>query len=252
MDNKQKKKYQKSVKNLQCLGPCYKAGLSVLHPLFLSKIRSHENKPFCPTEYHDVIDERSGKLLQIEYDECVGPTQDADASTTESLIIFQSGFSKDVFLSLYYNINSFEECLEWLSTNKFIPIETKARVVNAALNTYGDNLDYFDDVFVDFYISYMKEKMIKTIYKEIYKNIMVKDDKVIIVKNSSLNSLKYDDNMVERLNYIVEKYFNIVDAKKFLIKFLRSKKIVFDDYNDILYLISKNHIIYIKNDIDNS
>jgi hypothetical protein len=244
------KKYPKSINNRQCLGPCYETNTEILHPIFLRNIKNSEfkGKPFCPTDFYQIENEATGKKIDIDYDICYNPTQNKDSSTIESLLIFQSGFTKDVFLSLYYDINTFEEMCEWLEINKFYPLETKVRIVNAALNLFGDNLDYFDDSFVDFYIEYIKEKFIILFYKDIYEYIGTdKEKKEIFIVNKYKNNLKYDDLYVERINYLVEKFFNKTEVKKFLFKFLKSKNILFENYNDILYIIYKEHQIYIEN-----
>lgn len=247
MEIKKIKKYPKSINNYQCLGPCYEPDVSILHPVFLNNIKNsfYPDKPFCPTDYHEETD-RAGVKRDISYDICKNPTHKKDASTIESFTLFQSGFTKDIFLSFYYGINSFEEMNEWLETNKFAILETKERIVNASLNLYGDKLDFFDDIFIDFYSNYIKEKFLNIIYKEINKYIGIKNDEVLIVDQLN-NKLKYDEYYVERLNYIAEKFFNIFETKKFLTKFLKSKKILFEDYDNVLYIIYKEHLDYIKN-----
>jgi hypothetical protein len=251
MENKKIKKYPKSINNHQCLGPCYEADVQIMHPVFLSNIKNdlYPNYPFCPTDYHEVTDERTGQKKDIEYDLCKNPTHKKDTSSTESLTVFQSGFTKDIFLSFYYDINSFEEMNEWLEINKFSMLDTKERIVNASLNLYGDKLDFFDENFVDFYSSYIKEKFLNIIFKDINKNIGVQNDEVFIIDKSK-NNLKYDDFYIERINYIAEKFFNYLETKKFLIKFLKSKKILFEDYDNILYIMYKENLEYIKNSIN--
>jgi hypothetical protein len=248
MENKKIKKYPKSINNHQCLGPCYEPNTTIMHPVFLSNVKNDlfPGNPFCPTDFYEIVDERTGVKKDIEYDMCKNPTHNKDASTTESLTIFQSGFTKDVFLSFYYEINSFEEMNEWLETNKFAILETKERIVNASLNLYGDNLDFFDEIFVDFYVNYIKEKFLGIIYKDIHKYIGVENNEVFIVDKSS-NKLEINDHNVERINYIAEKFLSHIETKKFLIKFLKSKKILFEDYDNPLYLIYKAHAEYIKN-----
>lgn len=250
MENKKIKKYPKSINNRQCFGPCYEPNTTILHPVFLSTVKNaiYPETPFCPTDFHEVVNERTGEKKEIEYDTCKNPTHNKDASTTESLIIFQSGFTKDVFLSFYYGINSFEEMNEWLETNKFVTLETRARIVNASLNLYGDNLDFFDEIFVDFYVDYIKDKL-SIIYKDIHNYIGIQNNEVLIIDKYN-NKLGINEYNVERINYIAEKFFSHIEAKKFLIKFLKSKKILFENYDDILYFIYKEHVEYIKNIIN--
>lgn len=254
------KKYKKSINNIQCLGPCYKPDTYVVHPVYLEHINKYDDNPFCPTEYHEVNDTKTGKNKVIPYDICENPTDITDISTSESIILFQSGFTKDVFLSLYYDINSFEEMIEWLNINKTALIDTKTRIVNAALNIYDNNIEHFDDTFIKFYIEYMKDKFTKKIYKEIHENIGIKDGDILIIKDKDRNkdrdsdknkdnNLKYDEYTIERINYIVEKFLNIDEVKKFLHKIIKTREIKFEDYDDSLILIGNKHIEYIKNNI---
>jgi hypothetical protein len=246
MKNRKKiKKYKKSINNIQCLGPCYKGDTYVVHPVYLEHINKHDDNPFCPTEYHEVVDDNTGKKRLIPYDICENPTDNTDISTSESIILFQSGFTKDVFLSLYYDINSYEEMIEWLNNNKSALIDTKARIVNSALNIYGNKIDFFDDVFIEFYINYMKEKSSKKIYKEIHKNIGINDGDILIT-NEKNNDLKYEEYLIERINFIVEKFLNIDEVKKFLHNLIKNKDIIFEDYDDNLVIIADKHTGYIK------
>jgi bifunctional DNA-binding transcriptional regulator/antitoxin component of YhaV-PrlF toxin-antitoxin module len=247
-NRKRTKKYKKSINNIQCLGPCYKPDTYVVHPVYLEHINKYDDNPFCPTEYHEVDDAKTGKKKVIPYDICANPTDISDISTSESIILFQSGFTKDVFLSLYYDINSFEEMVDWLNTNKMALIDTKTRIVNAALNIYDNSIEYFDDVFIKFYIDYMKDKFTKKIYKEIHENIGIKEGDILITKEKD-NKLKYDEYTIERINYIVEKFLNIDEVRKFLHKIIKANEINFEDYDDSLIIIANKHVEYIKNTI---
>lgn len=245
-NNKITKKYKKSINNLQCLGPCYDGKTYVVHPVYLEHIGKLDDKPFCPTEPHEKYNEITNKNEQILYDYCENPTDKVDISINDSAMLFQSGFTKETFLSLYYNINSFEEALEWLNNNNFLILDTKIRVINAALNVHGNNLTYFDDIFVNFYIDYIKEKFSKKIYKKIHQNIGIDNGNIIIVKDKN-NKLDFNDYTIERINYIIENFFDINKVKKFLANILKEKKIKFDEYNDNLVIIADYNIKYIKN-----
>lgn len=242
------KKYPKSINNRQCLGPCYEHDTSFIHPLFLQNIKNKHftRKPICPTDRYEKIDELTNYKDTFIYDECKNPTHNKDISTNESLLFFQSGFTKDLFLSFYYNINSFGSALEWIDENKFYPIQTKERIINAALNLYGDNLDYLDDIFIDFYIYYAKEKFINKIYNKINQYIGKENDEILIV-DPNKNKLKIDEFKIERINYISEQFLNKSDTKKFVSKYMKFKIILFENYDEPLYMIFQEHLDYIKN-----
>jgi hypothetical protein len=248
MENIKKRKFPKSINNRQCLGPCYKPDTSFIHPVLLVPVKNdlYPGKAVCPTTKYEKVDEFSQKTFNPAYDVCNNPTHDEDTSTQESLLTFQSGFTKNIFLSQYYNINSFEDALEWIDENKFTPIETRERILNAALNLYGDNIMYFDDIFVDFYISYIKDKYINNIYKDIHENIGIKNEEILIVDKEK-NKLKINEFNIERINYIAKVFLDKLEVRKFLSKYIKSQNIHFSDYDNMLHLIYTNHIIYIKN-----
>lgn len=252
MKNIKIKKYPRSVNNKQCLGPCYEKDVSLLHPLFLHNFENEKfrGKPFCPTDRYEYIDEITNVKEQLVYDTCENPTHGKDVSTQESLLFFQSGFTKDLFLHFYYNINSFSSTLEWIDENKFTPVQTRTRIINAALNLYGDRLEYLDDIFIFFYIEYIKDKFINKIYDNTNEYIGIQNEEILIV-NPTKNNLKKNDLKIERTNYIAEKFLNTIEIKKFLFKYIKNKTILFENYNDSLYLIYQDHLIYIKNIIKN-
>ena len=238
-------KNPKSINNRSCLGPCYYPETYINHPIFLKDFYD-SNNPTCPTQIYKTKDEITGKEVEKYFDVCEKPTHKEDIMNQQSNFSASfSGFTKDYFLSNYYNILSFDDAIEWYSNNIFLPIDSIIRIINASLNVFGNDIDYFNNIFVDFYILYIKEKQMKYIYKNIFQNIGIINDDVLIIKENN-NKLNYDDYSIERINYIYEKFINNNEIKKFLIKFL-SEKSKFDEYNDVLYFMTNNFILYIKN-----
>lgn len=250
MENIKTQKHQKSITGKKCLGPCYTAGTSFTHPAFLTNIKNdfYPGKSVCPTTRYEIVDEVTNKTHQLSYDICTNATHDKNVSDVGSLIYFQSGFTKDIFLSFYYNINSFEDAIMWIQDNNFTPLETRERIINTALNLFGDSINHFDDIFTKFYIEYIKNKHIGDIYKELYKYIGMVDNSILVVKSN--NKLSFDDHQIERKNYIIETFFNIQNVDKFLIKYLKAKSISFADYNDVLYLIFIDNLAWIRKTIE--
>lgn len=243
-------KNPKSINNRNCLGPCYYPNTYINHPVFLKEHYDKKN-PICPTQIYESKDEISGKQVEKYFDVCENPTEKEDIMDKNINITASfSGFTKDFFLSHYYNIFSFDDAIEWYINNKYLNLDTSVRIINASLNVFGDNISYFNNIFIEFYILYVKDKHIKYIYNEINKNIGKNNDEILIVKENDLN---YDDFMVERINYICEKFINNNDVKKFISKFMSEKKkknILFNEYNDVLFFITMNLISYIKNCIN--
>jgi hypothetical protein len=248
--DKKKNIYQKSMNNHRCIGPCYYPKTNVIHPVNLDKY-INLNYSTCPTRNYIVKNEITGKDESKSWDKCENPTHKEDIASVESLIILQSGFTKDFFLSNYYDINSFDDSIEWLNNNDYVFIDTKIRVINCALNVYGDNIDLFDEKFIDFFITYIKEKYITYIYKKIYKNIGSNNTDIFII-NEKKNNLKYEELKIERINFIAEKFINKYKIRGFYQKFSMEKKYKFENYDDSLLLLLNLFIEYIKKDIYNN
>jgi hypothetical protein len=237
-----KKNYPKSINNLQCLGPCYEKNTSILHPTRFRTVTSIDSA-FCPTTEHDGEDPITHESIKLYTDKCLNPTHVKDELSSASILAPRSEFSKELFLAVYYEINSFEECIEWLDNNSHLPLKTQIRVVNAVLSVFGDNLQLIDDKFVKFFISYIKSYEIQGIYDKVYKYIGISKDSVLIVDERS-NKLDKKDMQIERMNYIVSKFLNEDSIKNFLLKYTQS----FSDWkiiNDNLYNMSLTLTEYI-------
>lgn len=244
MYKKKKVKYEKSINGRRCIGPCYYPNVPIKHPISLNVIKNEQHS-VCPTKEYVVKNEITGKEKEFNFDKCLNPTHNEDISNVELLVIMQSGFSKDSFLEDYYDIHSFEEAVDWLNNNMFIPLETQMRVMNASLNAYGNDIDFFNEIFVKFFIIYLKKKKIKTIYKNIHKNLGIVNGKVSLIK-SDKNNLEYDDNIVERMDYIVDNFVTMINVENFFIKDVEPIKSTFENYDDPLDLMTLTMVEYIK------
>lgn len=234
-------KYPKSITNIQCQGPCYEKNTSILHPTRFRTVTSHES--FCPTTEHMGQDPVTGDPIKLYTDGCVNPTHNKDELTFSSLLAPKSEFSKLMFLAIYYEINSFEDCMVWLEGNSHVGLKTQIRVVNASLNVFGNELLLIDDRFVNFFIDYVKKSEIYRIYDNVHKNIGIVKEQVLIIDEKN-NTLKKDDNQIERMNYILLKFVNTGNVKSFLIKYANAYK-GWNDIDDNLELIVKSFIEYI-------
>lgn len=247
------KQYPKSQKNKQCVGPCYDSNTSFIHPIYLTSIKNTKfpNKPICPTEEYEHVDEITNAKNFIQYDICDKTTEATDLlSSSNVLLMFQSGFTKTYFLSFYYNINSFDDALEWLNENSDEPLETKERIINTVLVEYYDEITILDSIFVLFYISHIKDKKMYDIYKEIHKNIGINKENELMIINGNNNVLKLDEHVVERINYVAEKFITEIETKNYLIKFFKTKMNLNNLHeNNMLNIIYVEHLQYIKNSI---
>ena len=240
-----KKKYPKSINNLQCLGPCYNKNTSILHP---TQLRTYISKDsFCPTSAHVEKDPVTGAPIKMYTDKCLYPTHNKDELAASSLLTPKSEFTKELFLSLYYSINSFGQCIEWISNNSHVSIKTQVRVVNAALNVFGNDIELIDDRFVSFFIDYIKKKEVSKIYDKINKSIGIINNEVLIVDEKD-NALTKEEKQVERTNYMIKKFINNDSAKGFLLKYMYAYK-EWEDISDNLDLMTQSFITYIQNKI---
>jgi hypothetical protein len=246
-ENKENKKYPKSINDFQCLGPCYEKNTTIFHPTRFREI-SDPQQPFCPTVEHAVEDHLTGISRKTTFDTCLNPTHNKDVSTSFSLLNPKSEFSKELFLGVYYNINSFNQCMEWITNNSHVSLKTKIRIINATLNAYGNEMDLINDKLNEFFIEYLKIQGVKNIYNKIHKNIGISNNEIIIV-NEKKNSLKKDNYHVERINFIVDTFINSENVKKFLLKNMYSRK-DWNDHNDNLNLMTDDFIEYIQKKIN--
>ena len=240
-ERRKSKKYPKSINNFQCLGPCYDKNTSILHP---TQLRTYTSKnPFCPTAAHIEKDPVTGDPIKMYTDRCLNPTHNKDELASSSLLAPKSEFTKELFLNLYYGINSFDQCIEWISNNSSLPLQTQIRVLNSALNVFGKNIELIDDRFVSFFIDYLKKKEISRIYNKIHQSIGVINDDVLIVDKES-NPLNKEDKQTERINYIIKKFINSENIKGFLVKYIYTHK-EWEDVNDNLDLMTQSFFNYI-------
>ena len=65
-------KYPKSMNNIQCIGPCYKAGTVIIHPSTLDEITSNVN--FCPIDTTVIHDPTTGERSIEHISACYMPT----------------------------------------------------------------------------------------------------------------------------------------------------------------------------------
>src|SRR5687767_8695261 len=148
MDATTKHKFPKSINNQQCIGPCYKAGTLMLHPITLTYF-SHPQYNICPTyEWYDKT-EKTNKIV----DKCFVPSKEEDISKYHvdlSFIEPEFGFTCDFFLKTCYNVYSFESALDVISNiPKSTSLRTLMRIIECAWREYGNSLDVINDQLVE-------------------------------------------------------------------------------------------------------
>jgi hypothetical protein len=219
-------KYIKSNHNMQCLGPCYEAYKWVNHPLTFEPT-SNKEAYCCVNPYN----KKSKNLSRI--DECIFTgVQKTDSSIFSQVPIIDISCEK--FLKIYGEITSFDTSINYIENKKYIPIDTKIRIMNCALSVYGDKLEIIDYIVVDFFIEVIKKKWIYLIFNLINPYLYINDGKISIKKLEY-----YDENLKnEKYNFIIYKFINQDFIRNFLYKYIKYNK---NKWNEI-----HNHIENIK------
>lgn len=199
-------KYPISKHGHQCIGPCTKPKVFVVHPISLNYITDKKN-PFCPT--HQWTD-NDGTVYQ--HDDCFYPVEGSDSSNIETNILIPTfGFSCIHFLKIYYNIYSFESAIEWVLRNPQQPLFTQMRIIDCAWSAFGINYD-IDHSIVDFYIDVIKKFWIKHIFPHLNHFITVQSNKILF----SSHHIPSSTHKIEKINFILSKLISYSNIYKFL------------------------------------
>lgn len=165
--------------NIECIGPCIPPGIVYLHPILLHPIYS-ETDVSCPTNPYirsDGILDFVGNCNNEDY-ENINLTNIVINSTIPSL-----GMNSKTFLSLIYNIKSFEDTINWINNNNDNVYDTLNRILNCAWDEYMKEIPNIKILFIEFYEGFTKKHWMKYISKKIKQK---KIDKML--KNSELSS----------------------------------------------------------------
>lgn len=241
------KKYPKSKSKKQCLGPCYYPKTYIVHPTLL-EIVSNNIDPFCPVDPWKYTDPETGEESTYVTDKCFQPTEKKNISNKDielNMLTPFIDFNSGQFLKIYYQIFSFDDCIDWIERNKHDPINTRIRIINSALIEYGDNIELFDNRFVDFIIEFIQKKKISTIYKKIHNYIGINDTEIILEKND----IDKKEKCIERINFILKVFITKEEMMKFLIKYFSYKKDKWKDIKNHPELITSSLTEYILNKI---
>lgn len=231
--NQSNKPYPIGINGKQCIGPCYKPGTYIVHPITLDYVTSR-NVPFCPVPDYEYVDPETGQKSIRRIEQCYVPTESSDQSSREiemNILLPNMDFSCERFLKIYYDIYSFESTLKWLNNNQNVPYNTKNRIMECSWNVFGNKLDYIDDQLIDFYIFTIKKYWIKSIYKKIYDLIYVNANTNTVYLNK--NNQNAEQFHIEKINFFIENYVN----KNNMYQFLQS----YIDINRDEWVKIKNH-----------
>lgn len=244
------KRYPKSKNNYQCVGPCYPPGTMVVHPTQLEFV-TEGPAPFCPIDEIFYEDPKSGETIKKSTDTCYNPIEkeNIDKSQLElNILTPQIDFNSEQFLKIYYKVFSFDDAVDWIDNNQHVPLGTKVRIINCAIEAFGKNIELFDLRFCNFFINYVKLKKIKMLYSQTHENINVDPNTGEIY--IATNKLGIHDKSVERINYIIKTFITKEEITKFLQKFFKKNSNHLGYAEDHLNKMANDLIIYITNKIN--
>lgn len=238
------KKYPKSDKGYPCLGPCYGTRVTSIHPITFDVITA--KNPYCPVAGYQKFYPSENKFKITYQDNCTQDTKndvlDKNEEIYNNLLPYMDFNIKD-FLSMFYEINTFEEGITWIENNSDKNIRTRIRIFECILNVFGNNIEIIDNRIIDFVINIIKTNYIQQIYKNIKKYIKIDekknsieidkdgDIKEDIKKEDIKKDIKEDDkNIVIKINFIIKTFINQDIIQKFLFKYFKLKK---NEWNDI-------------------
>ena len=227
--NQLSKKYPKSKTGKQCVGLCYKKNTKIIHPIY-SHVVTNLNNSFCPVAEYYVKED--GKTIKKDVDDCNETIQKLDYIYNEIDLLYPYvDFNAIVFLDICYNIHNFSDGLSWISENSHTSIDTRERVFNLSIDSYGSNLDIIeisDNRIVDFIILLIKLKYIYTL-KKLFKYIHIDeklvsiDEKSIKLKENLINKKESEESIVIKTNYILKNIITINNITNFLSKYFKEK-----------------------------
>lgn len=246
------KKYPRSKNNFQCLGPCYYPGTKITHPITLETVTDNVDI-FCPV--NQWIQENSeGRKYGLLTDVCNKETMTKSYSKKEleiDMLIPYIDFNSEMFLT-FYNINSFDNGINWINENKYKSLDNRIRILNMCLISYNKQINIIDNKTADIFIEIIKNKYIKKIYKQISKYINIKNDKIYLIKPNKKkeeDSILKIDNDIKKMNYIIDNFINNEELSKFLIRYIKQHDKSWNTFVNHIDDIISNLIIYITKKI---
>ncbi len=221
-------KYPKSAQGYQCIGPCYKKNTKIIHPIYLNVITNDKNDFFCPTNewiYRDSAD----NLQKFYTDKCDNKT--LQINNVNDLLYPHTNFDELSFLDTFYNINNFSEALEWIEDNKTVPINSKQRIFDLALEAFRqvlditDMSDFNDTRIVDFLLHLIKNKYLDTFCFDFFKYIIIQKENVLIKYDNNYNyKNETDESIIIKQNFVIKHILTIQNMTNFVNQYFKRKQ----------------------------
>lgn len=239
-------KYPKSISGKQCVGPCYKKNTKVIHPTYLNIITNVND--FCPI--NRIEQNINGKKIIIDTDECnnVNNITSSENINSYDLLFPYVDFDSTLFLSIFYNITTFSEIIQWLSNNQHQPIDLKERILNLGIDSFIKNIDLIeinDSVIIDFIYELFNKKYFTNIILPFFQYIDVTDKFTKLGFNDKKDN---DETIIIKTNYIKKNILNIINISEF-IRIFFNKNIEISANDKYTSLMADSFTKYIINNI---
>lgn len=242
-------KYQKTKSGIQCIGNCYKKNTKIIHPISLDIVTSNKYN-FCPITEITGID-KYGINISNKIDQCENVTLKNDYNRISyELLHPYADLNEDYFLRMYYDINSFNKGIYWITENKYLSLLTRQRIFDLILNAYGNKLDIIDisdTRIVDFIFDLIKFKYINNLVIALLKYINIDNDKNI-VKLKYNDKKETDETIIIKTNYVNKNILTIENITNFISSYF-IKEIIEDKLKSNSEIMIDKFIIYIVSNI---
>ncbi len=166
---------KKSKHRHKCISACVKPGMSLIHPILMIPYVDDDNH-FCLT--NPFIDDE-GKVQYTDICDPLKVSSDLSQVDDEMITIPSISFQCDIFLDLYYNIDSFNEAMKWLSKNK-VNSKTSGRILNCSWRIFMPEAKEKKDAVIDFYVNWFKRYLLE---REIQSNLNDREMYSVISKS---------------------------------------------------------------------
>jgi hypothetical protein len=224
-----KNKYSKSNSGLQCVGPCYKKNTKIIHPIYLNVVTDNQNS-FCPTAEW-INKDNDGKETKYYIDKCTNITniKESEHITSYDLLYPFVDFDEHTFLVRFYNINKFNDAIQWIEDNKHTPINSRQRIFDLGLDAFGSTFDIMeigDTRTVDFLLQLIKLKYLNKFVMALMKyiNINQKKDIVKLYDDKNYNEeSETDESIIIKTNYINKNILTFENLSNFILSYFRKE-----------------------------
>ena len=205
----------KSINGRRCLTKCYPKGATYLHPVLLTGVAdtvanscaidpTHSKDPQYYREYDMILSDK----CRLEDNKLSQPPNEIES------ILLSFYFNPSDFLASIYEINSFDQAIEWTYENPHLPFDTIKRVHNCAWKVFG-NKDDLSNVVLEYYYEIAKTHWLHDYVKTIQNRYSFN---LISDKNSNISNTSKEIYDIISSRFLTKNFF-ITTVKKFIYEY---------------------------------